>query len=235
MGRREDGHEPRPERRRRPRMALTLPVKIQGYETNGDSWDEMGSVRDVSPGGVGFLVKHPLSRGHVLFLSLPLPKRFRSYDLFEPSYRVYALVRSVVAEGSSYRVGVMLLGRNPPRDHEKDPGGLFLLPSDQEPSRARRRFPRLDIHVNVRLRGAAGSALEGHVERTIAENIGRGGARVMSALPVDKGDVVRFEEVDGNFKTRAEVCNRYIGEDNIPRLNLAFLDKEAPEHLVGTG
>ena len=235
MGRREEEREPGRERRRLPRMNLSLPVRIQGHDTNGDPWEEMSSVRDVSASGVAFLVKHRLSQGHVLFLSLPLPKRFRSYDHTEPSYRVYAMVRNVFAAESGYRVGVMFLGKNPPRDHEKDPGGLYLLPSDEGPSRHQRRFRRLDIHVNVRLRGGTGSALEGREERTIAENIGKGGARVMSTLPVEKGDVIRFEEVDGSFKTRAEVRNRYIGEDNIPRLNLAFLDKEAPDHLVGTG
>ena len=216
-------------------MGLSLPLRIQGHETNGDPWEEMSSVRDVSPSGAAFAIKHPVVRGHVLFLSLPRPRRFRNYDLTESSYRVYALVRNVVAEEPGYRVGVMFLGRNPPREHEQDPGGLFLLPSDPAPSKDRRRHSRLEIFVNVRLRGLEGSALEGREERTIAENIGKGGARVMSSLAVEKGSVLHFEEVDGSFRTRAEVRNSYLGEDNISRLNLTFLDQEAPDRLVTTG
>ena len=69
-------------------------------------------------------------------------------------------------------------------------------------------------------------------ERTIAENIGRRGARTLTSLPIGKGDVVEFREVDGAFHTRAEVRNVYIGDDRIPRLNLHFLDAIAPERLV---
>ena len=49
---------------------------------------------------------------------------------------------------------------------------------------------------------------------------------------MDKGEVVEFEELDGAFKTRAEVRNLYVGEDRIPRLNLCFLDAEAPARLL---
>jgi len=69
-------------------------------------------------------------------------------------------------------------------------------------------------------------------EQTIAENIGRGGARVMTSLAVVKGDVVRLEEVDGDFQVRAEIRNVYIGSDRIPRLNLRFLDAAAPDRLL---
>lgn len=223
------------EQRHQPRMSLNLPVRVQGYDAKGDPWEEMASVLDVSSSGTAFLLKRSPSRGQVLFLSLPLPKRFRSYDLSEPSYRVYALVRNVVAQESVYRVGVMFLGRHPPREYDKERGGLYLMPSDPAPSKDRRRAPRLDIFVNVRLRGVSGAACEGREERTIAENIGKGGARVLSALPVAKGDVLRFEEVDGGFTTRAEVRNLYVGPDNVPRLNLMFLDAEAPDRLVGIG
>jgi hypothetical protein len=56
----------------------------------------------------------------------------------------------------------------------------------------------------------------------------------MTSLPLAKGDIVMVEEMGGPFKTRAEICNVYIGEDRIPRLNVHFLDSEAPERLVST-
>jgi hypothetical protein len=75
-------------------------------------------------------------------------------------------------------------------------------------------------------------------ERTIAENVGRGGARLCTSMAsLGPGDVVVVEEVGGPskgepFTTRAEVRNSYLGKDNIRRLNLRFLDRPAPKHLV---
>jgi len=92
---------------------------------------------------------------------------------------------------------------------------------------------RLDIFVNFVLRreGTLGTVLQ--EERTIAENVGRGGARVMTTMAsLGPGDVVYLEEVGGPFKTRAEVRGTYVGRDNIRRLNLHFLDSPAPDYLV---
>jgi serine/threonine protein kinase len=97
----------------------------------------------------------------------------------------------------------------------------------------RRRVTRLDIFVNFMIRrvGTAGTVLQ--EERTIAENVGRGGARVMTSMAaLAPGDIVHLEEVGGPFKTRAEVRGSYVGKDRIRRLNLRFLDSPAPDYLV---
>ena len=118
----------------------------------------------------------------------------------------------------------------------EEPGGAATpTPSD------RRRVTRLDIFVNFIIRrvGTAGTVLQ--EERTIAENVGRGGARVMTSISsLAPGDIVHLEEVGGPFKTRAEVRGSYVGKDRIRRLNLRFLDSPAPDYLVhvdegGTG
>jgi serine/threonine protein kinase len=99
----------------------------------------------------------------------------------------------------------------------------------------RRRSGRLDIFVNLTIRrvGSLGTTLQ--EERTIAENIGRGGARVLTTMSsLGMGDVLQVEEVGGEFKTRAEVRNAYVGKDNIRRLNLRFMDRPAPDRLVRT-
>jgi serine/threonine protein kinase len=99
----------------------------------------------------------------------------------------------------------------------------------------RRRSTRLEIFVNFQLKrvGTLGTVLQ--EERTIAENISRNGARVMTSMnAVAIGDVVQLEEVGGNFKTRAEVRNAYVGRDKIRRLNLRFVDDQAPDRLVKT-
>jgi serine/threonine protein kinase len=103
------------------------------------------------------------------------------------------------------------------------------------PFRDRRQTGRLDIFVNLIVRrvGTLGTVLQ--EERTIAENIGRGGARVLTGMvSVATGDVLHLEEVGGDFRTRAEVRNAYVGKDNIRRLNLRFLDGPAPDRLVRT-
>ena len=225
---------PPKERRRETRMSLRLPVRVQGHDAKNQPWEEMAAMENTSFGGAAMRMKRPVVRGQVLSLSLPLPKHFRRYDLSEAFYRVYALVRHTAGAAGDYRVGVLFLGKSPPKGYDDTPGGLYLLPTDPPPAskEERRKWQRLGVFVNVRLRWTSpgGQEIE---EQTIAENIGRGGARVLTSLPVVKGDVVRLEEIDGDFQARAEIRNIYIGGDHIPRLNLRFLDAAAPDRLLG--
>ena len=74
------------------------------------------------------------------------------------------------------------------------PGAAGAMPTPT-PSE-RRRVTRLDIFVNfvVRRVGTLGTVLQ--EERTIAENVGRGGARVMTTMAsLAPGDIVHLEEV----------------------------------------
>jgi hypothetical protein len=95
------------------------------------------------------------------------------------------------------------------------PEQVRSLWSEQRPG-DRRSEPRFDIFVNFVLRriGPSGEILE--EGRTIAENVSRGGTRVMTMLSsLGRGDVVHLEEVDGSFKSQAEVRGTYVGEDGI--------------------
>jgi PilZ domain len=222
------------ERRRETRMSLRLPVRVQGHDAKNQPWEEMAAMENTSFGGAAIRIKRPVVRGQVLLLALPLPRHFRRYDLSEAFYRVYALVRHVTLSGTEFRVGVLFLGKAAPKGYEDNPGGLYLLPTDPPPAtrEERRKWQRIEVFVNVRLRWTPPGGAE-IVEQTIAENIGRGGVRVMTSLPVSKGDVLRLEEIDGDFQARAEIRNIYIGADHIPRLNLRFLDAAAPDRLLG--
>jgi hypothetical protein len=217
-------------------MSLSLPVKVQGFKADGSVWEEMSTLDNVSGSGVAFQVRHLVTKGNVFLLSLPLPKRFRRYDLSEPSYRTYALVRHVNSNLTGFRVGAMFLGKTAPRGFEKNPGGLYFLPSDPPLVRnvkERRRWQRIDTFVQLRLTRLSPAGPGPNEEQTIAENISRGGTRVLTSMAVGKGELLMVEELDGAFRTRAEVKNIYIGADGVPRLNLQFLDAEAPERLVG--
>jgi serine/threonine protein kinase len=98
--------------------------------------------------------------------------------------------------------------------------------------RRRHKDTRLDIFVNFVLRrtGTLGTVLQ--EERTIAENISRNGARVMTTMSsLAPSDRVYLDEVGGPYKTRAEVRGTYVGKDGIRRLNLQ-LETPAPDYLV---
>jgi serine/threonine-protein kinase len=97
----------------------------------------------------------------------------------------------------------------------------------------RRRSSRLDIFLDLVVKrvGTLGTVLQ--EERTIAENVSREGARVKTTMTaLGPGDILRVEEVGGDFATRAEVRNAYLGSDHVRRLNLRFLDRPAPDRLV---
>jgi hypothetical protein len=221
------------ERRKQRRVPMKLPVRVQGREADGTAWEEMCTSEDASAGGVSLRLKRPVLLGQVLHLSLPLPQRFRQYDLTDPSYRVYTLVRYVhAAPGGAHRVGVVFLGKSPPRGASTLPGELFLMPGDPNPLE-RRKFARHVARLSLRLEAEhapGGVAVE---EKAIAEDVSLWGAQVRAmTLPVVKGAVLQVEEIGGDFKTRAEVRNISIGADGQPRLNLLFLDASAPERLL---
>ncbi len=118
------------------------------------------------------------------------------------------------------------ISRDKPRDTTRDAAAAAR-------ERERRTSSRLQIPLDVMLTrtDAAGNVLE--EERTFTENIGPGGARVMSSLQSAKsGEIMLFAEVGGDFRTRAVVRHTYIGNDRVRRLNLEFLDREAPDRLV---
>jgi serine/threonine protein kinase len=126
----------------------------------------------------------------------------------------------------------------PPPDQSRTGSAPAAAASPTPSHEERRRDTRLDIFANFKLRrmDSQGDVLQ--EERTIAENVGRGGARLCTSMAsLGPGDVVVIEEVGGPnkdepFTTRAEVRNSYLGKDNIRRLNLRFLDRSAPKHLV---
>jgi len=125
-----------------------------------------------------------------------------------------------------------------PSSEEAPTGGIpIVVPPEAEAPMStpaeRRRSSRFEIPYNFKLRrlGTAGTVLQ--EERTVAENMGRGGARVFTTMEtIVPGDIVHLEHVDGPFKTRAEVRGSYVGKDRIRRLNLHVLDSPAPDYLV---
>lgn len=238
--------------RKEARLSVSLPVRVLGYDPDGASWQELTETDDLSAGGISFRVKRPVFRGQVLRLALPMPKRLRRFDPEEPAYRVYGIVRAAVLEAGICRVGVMLYGKEPPAGFEENRSARFRLPSDEaevsvpgprrsvEPEAGdekpdpygRRASERFEIFVDfvMELVDEWGAVLL--EERTVADNISKGGARLLTASDLSKGDVIVLHEVGGGFETRAEVRDMNVGKDGIRRLNVRFLDGRSPDHLV---
>jgi hypothetical protein len=224
---------PQGDRRKEPRVGLRVPVRAKGRGPDGVTWEEMTTSEDASMGGISFPLHHPVQVGQALHLSVPLPKRLRRYDLTDPSYHVYGLVRSVGA-GTPARVGLLFLGKHPPRGETSLPSRLFLLPNDPLPQE-RRVFPRVPSSLGLKLRRASASGAAPAEEQTSAENLSKWGALVRTSLPVAKGEMLEVEDLTGTFHTRAEIRNVAIGPDGHPRLNLLFLDHPVPEEFLPVG
>jgi hypothetical protein len=214
------------ERRKTRRVPMKLAARVQGRDPDGTKWEEMTTCEDASAGGVALVLGKSLRVGQVLHLTLPLPARFRQYDLTQASYRVYGLVR---ARRPGNRYGVLFLGKHPPRGAEALPSGLFLMPGDPMPLAAGKH----GFEVNLRLDAEhAPGGLE-QEERSIAENVRERELDVkVTSLPVLRGAIVTVEEIAGEYRTRAEVRSILIGKDGHPRLSLLVLDEPIPDRLL---
>ena len=69
-------------------------------------------------------------------------------------------------------------------------------------------------------------------ELTVADNVSRTGARVMTTLNFQKGDVVLLQEAGGGFATRAQVRAVTRVQPTIDRLHLQVLDRNIPDRLL---
>jgi hypothetical protein len=309
-----------PERRKNARLGLAIPVRVQGYQADGGTWEELSTTDDVSLGGICLPLTHEVELGQILYLILALPRRLRQYDLTETTYRVYTLVRSVRRRPDQPRVGVMFFGKYPPRGFHDRPGARYLLPSDSQPGTPaergdaspppeppaanwpqppadaldrpgepsppspsapeppppppepsprevwdvygtpesrpgmppapepgtpavefhpsrdvphdRRDTPRVELFVNFTIQQVDewGAVLQ--EELTVADNVSRGGARVMTTLKFQVGDVILLQEAGGGFATRAEIRGLTQTHPAAERLHLQFMDREAPERLL---
>jgi hypothetical protein len=216
------------DRRRQPRTSLALPVSVHGEDADGAAWEERTTTSVASAGGAAMRLGRAVRLGQALHVSLPLPRRFRTVDLGVKECRFYAVVCSV---GPAGEVGVSFLGKDPPPGYTRNGAGLYLTPPKAVPGAERRSAPRHDgvFFFVLKPRGDRGERQE---EATVADNLGAGGARVMTTQFFALGEVLDVEEAGGPFRTRAAVRNAYVGEDAVWRLNLMFLDAQAPERLL---
>jgi hypothetical protein len=98
----------------------------------------------------------------------------------------------------------------------------------------RRRWPRHTTSGNftIEVQDEWGMVLK--EELTIADDVSRGGACLRSTGGFREGEVLLVQEAGGDFATRGAVRAVTEDEDDSVRLHVEFLDRQAPERLVGS-
>jgi hypothetical protein len=102
----------------------------------------------------------------------------------------------------------------------------------REKSEERRSDPRAQIWVNFTIEQVDEFGAVLQEELTVADNVSHGGARMMTTLTFQKGDVILVQEAGGGFATRAEVRGITKVQPTTERLHLKFLDRKAPDRLL---
>ena len=94
---------------------------------------------------------------------------------------------------------------------------------DEDPDR--RLAKRTDVSIRCKLSVMDDDHRITDHEITLTENIGGGGARVITGISgLKRGQLVSFEEFGGSFHTRAQVCGYSIGPDQLGRAHLKFVE-----------
>ena len=224
------------------RIVISLPIRVEAHEIDSPPWLEVTHLESVSEIGAGFYLTRSFEVGQLLFLTIPLERDLRRYDHDKEQYSVWGIVRhchrTLRNNFPVYHVGVAFIGQEPPPNYFDKPSTIYQLGkisesgfwqvSTDEPMPSRRVQPRYTIPIDIYI--AVFDAEENIVahERTVTENISVGGASVFSALQLNVGDTVKFIKQYGNFSAEAVVRNRRIGEDNLPRLHLEFVNVQFP-------
>lgn len=232
-------------KRIRERLALHLPVRVQGRETSDFEWTEMTRLTNVTPFGAGFTIKRPTEKGRLLYMTIPMPRQLRVFDHVEDQYRVWAIVRHVKAytaqNRTMFNIGVAFIGKRAPDSYAQEPWKRYEVSTTNFQALARgeemvRTFPEADQRAETRHNIAIDMRIEivsesGEViasEHTVTENISSGGASLFTTLEVQPGRFIRLTGEEHRITAYAAIRSRNTGADGVPRIHVQFVDKEWP-------
>ena len=232
-------------KRIRERLALHLPVRVQGRETPDFAWTEMTRLNDVTPFGAGFTIKRPTEKGRLLYMTIPMPRQLRVFDHVEDQYRIWAIVRYMRVRTShsetAFDVGVAFIGKRPPSSYEKEPWKRYdvstsafqaLTSADDIvtplPSIDHRVYTRHNIAVDMKVEVVDESGKVISSEHTVTENISSHGATLFTTLQIAQGRFIRLTSEQYRITVHAAVRTRSTGVDGVPRIHVEFIDKEWP-------
>lgn len=217
------------ERRRDPRLRIPIDVVLRREASAGQARaPERTIVEDVSRHGACVLTAQAdVTAGEVLVV-----------EEVGADFRSRAVVRSMHSgQDGVRRLGLEFLDRALPERllPVETPAPRARREPPAAPARGERRtHPRLALRIDVFLRRRNAGGIVTYEQRTVTEDLGREGARILTSLTtLDVGDVIELAEVAGDFSTRAVVRNRSVGRDKVMRLGVRFLDHAAPDRLVG--
>ena len=233
------------QKRIRERLALHLPVRIEGRETRDFAWTEMTRLSDVTPFGAGFSLKRPTEKGRLLHMTIPMPRQLRVFDHVEDQYRVWAIVRHMRVTTSAtttvFDVGVAFIGKRAPASYEKEPWKRYevatttiqpltdpeeiLKPFSSEDQRA---YTRHNIAVDMRLETVDVNGAVVESEQTVTENISTRGATLFTTLQLTTGRFIRLTSEQYRITVYAAIRSKNTGVDGVPRIHVEFIDKEWP-------
>ena len=230
-------------KRIRERLALHLPVRIQGRDTPQFVWNETTRLNDVTPFGAGFTLKRPTEKGRLLHLTIPMPRQLRVFDHLEDQYKMWAIVRymrtDIYKQQTVFHIGVAFIGKRPPASYETEPWRRYevatssfdALAAGKEiltPIREQRTEDRYNIAVDMRLDivDESGNIIES--EQSVTENISTKGATVFTTLQISAGRFIRVTSEQYGITAHAAVRDRSTGADGVARLHVEFIDKEWP-------
>lgn len=232
-------------KRIRERLPLTLPVRVRGRETPDFEWNEVTRLRNVTPFGAGFPLRHPTEKGRLLHMTIPMPRQLRVFDHVEDQYKIWAVVRhiksSLVEKQTVFDVGVAFIGKRPPASYEKEPWKRYDIstttfqalaaPEDMLtpfPGVDQRAYTRHNIAVDMRIELVDARGEVVNTEHTVTENISTRGATLFTTLEIPLGRFVRLTSEQYRMTVHAAIRSRTTGADGVPRIHVEFIDKEWP-------
>jgi hypothetical protein len=232
-------------KRIRERLALSLPVRVQGRDTLDSEWTEMTRLTNVTPFGAGFPLKRPTERGRLLHMTIPMPRQLRVFDHVEDQYRIWAIVRymkvSASEKATMFEVGVAFIGKRAPASYEAEPWKryditttafqAFAKPEDilaALPSADQRVHTRYTIAVDMRIELVDPNGTVTESEHTVTEDISTKGATIFTTLQIPMGRFIRLTSEQQGVTAYAAIRSRSTGANGIPRIHVEFIDKEWP-------
>ena len=230
-------------KRIRERLALHLPVRVQGRETPDFEWNEITRLTNVTPFGAGFPLKHPTEKGRLLYMTIPMPRQLRVFDHVEDQYRIWAIVRymkaSVAEKSIVFDVGVAFIGKRPPASFETEPWKRYdistsafqaLTPPEDilTPITDQRAHTRHNIAVDMLVEMVDVNGKVVMSEYTVTEDISTKGATIFTTLEIPQGRFIRVTSEQQGITTHAAIRSRSTGVDGVPRIHVEFIDREWP-------
>ncbi|MEP7148641.1 MAG: hypothetical protein ABI857_07130 [Acidobacteriota bacterium] len=223
-------------------MSMSLHAVVKGRDEANCQWKQLADLKSISATGASFNLERHCEPGTLISLMVPLSAHLRCYDFNRKFYPVWGLVQHCepmeVEDALSFHIGVAFIGKTCPRSYNADPlqhyriagvddDGMWSVAELKTPFKKRadvRFWKPVDLYLALidTKDGSTGG------ERTVAENVSRSGAAVLTTLKVGIGDRVKFISEEFDFAGLAVVCNAQPVADNRTRLHVEFVKATFP-------